>query len=580
LVDETREIRARIDIVELVGQKVSLKRLGKSWKGLCPFHEDKNPSFTVSAETGRYRCWACNEAGDIFNWVMKTQNVEFREALEILAKQAGVTLSKRGPQESPSLVQMRQTAMEEALVFFQEQLARSGSAQGYCERRGIPKTIREEWELGYAPDAGEALAAALKRKGLPLQECRQLFLVDQDASGGYFDKFRGRLMFAIRDERSRLVAFGGRLLGEGHPKYINSGDTPLFRKSHVLYGMHKALDTLRKSRQAVLVEGYLDVIACHRAGLTNALASLGTSLTEDHAKLLKRWVDEVVILYDSDAAGQKAAKRAVSMLQLEGTQVRIGIMPEGDDPDTLLEKGGAEALRKVIETAILPLEYDIQDLMKRRTPLEPEFWTEAVQALAKAPTEMELDRFVLRLAPLYPDLRDPMLAQKAIRRDVVRHRRGAVPAKAIVDASRAAPISRSEMKGSEVTVFRAFLGEEFRERAYDSLAEDGLFITGQANELRESILAAFPLSAPEGPPSLWLSEIEPESSRFALDALIFGAHQGPLSDEFVTDVVEMLKKDKQKRELLRIRQTSDLNTESRNDVLQRLKRLKNPDEVI
>ena len=251
---EIEEIRARINIVDLVSQRVQLKKTGKNYQGLCPFHDDKRPSFTVNPVVGRYRCWSCGETGDIFNWVMKTQNVPFAEALQLLAAQAGVELTNRPNPQERSERALHLEIMEEALKFFREQLSKSSTAQDYLTRRGIDESTIAEWELGYAPDVGEALAVHLRKKAYALSVCRSLFLVEEDASGGYYDKFRGRLMFPIRDERGDLVAFGGRVLGDGVPKYINSSDTPVYRKSRVLYGLNRALGHISrmKPRQAVL----------------------------------------------------------------------------------------------------------------------------------------------------------------------------------------------------------------------------------------------------------------------------------------------------------------------------------------
>ena len=202
------DIRARIDLVDLVGQRVALKRAGKDWKGLCPFHDDKNPSFQVSPTMGRYRCWSCGEYGDVFTWVMKTQNVDFREAQRILAAQAGVELPKFGKAVEPSKRAEQDAAMKEALLFFQEQLAKNPMALAYCEKRGIDAEMIAYWEIGYAPDEGSALATTLRKKNHSLSECRSLFLVDQDSSGGYFDRFRGRLCsrFGMREETSSHLA--------------------------------------------------------------------------------------------------------------------------------------------------------------------------------------------------------------------------------------------------------------------------------------------------------------------------------------------------------------------------------------
>jgi len=554
--DERDEVRARIDIAELVGREVALKRAGKVYKGLCPFHQDRNPSFTVSAETGRYKCWSCGETGDIFTWVMKRQNVEFGEALRILAKQAGVTLANRSS-TPPSVKQAQEAAMDEALRFFRDQLTRSSTAKEYCDGRGLDQSALDGWEIGYAPDVGEALAVHLKKKGFSLGECKNLFLVDQDAGGGYFDKFRGRLIFPIRDERGELVAFGGRVLGQGHPKYINSSDTPLYRKSRVLYGMNRARERLSAQHQAVLVEGYLDVIACHRAGVTNALASLGTSLSEDHAKLLKRWCSEVVILYDSDDAGQKAAERAVKILSAENLRVSVALMPPGDDPDTLLRRVGPAAVQKAVAGGLSPMEYGVQALLQRLSPNQPEFWGEAVTLLAEAPTEMELDRQIVRLAPMYPGLKDSVQAQNALRREVAKMRpnvrtngnrdRSSRPRS---DASPAAP----QLAGAEIVVFHAFLEPQFRPRAWMFARTRDLFVTDAGTRLSEAIATAFPQAAPQGPTSEWLHRIEPEELRQLLSDLTLDLRASRLSDEYVTDAVQKLREMAGDRRLREVRE--------------------------
>lgn len=278
MTDEREEVRSRTDIVDLVSQRVVLKRVGKHYSGLCPFHDDKHPSFSVDAQSGRYRCWSCNESGDVFTWVMKTENLDFTEALKFLALRAGIALSGQTKGLPKGERELLDQAMGQALSYFQEQLHTNSAAADYCQRRDLSPEVLAAWNIGFAPDSNQGLAVRLKRLGLPLSICRDLFLVEQDASGGYYDRFRNRLMFPIFDERSRLVAFGGRLLGAGQPKYINSSDTPLYRKGKVLYGLAAARETLIRTRQAVLVEGYLDVIACHRSGITAAVASLGTAL--------------------------------------------------------------------------------------------------------------------------------------------------------------------------------------------------------------------------------------------------------------------------------------------------------------
>ncbi|MEQ1933140.1 MAG: CHC2 zinc finger domain-containing protein, partial [Fimbriimonadaceae bacterium] len=199
MADELDDIRSRISIVDLVGQVVRLKRSGKNWTGLCPFHADKKPSFSVSDQSGYYRCWSCGESGSIFDWVMKTQNLTFGEAVKVLAEQAGVVLSKQAKPEQKEVKLGRLAAMESALKFFQTELTRSNSARDYCKNRGLDESVMATWEIGYAPDVGDAMARHLQKAGFPLDECKELFLVDQGSDGGYYDKLRGRLMFPIRD---------------------------------------------------------------------------------------------------------------------------------------------------------------------------------------------------------------------------------------------------------------------------------------------------------------------------------------------------------------------------------------------
>ncbi len=571
MADERDEIRARINIVQLVGQRVSLKKAGKDWKGLCPFHDDKTPSFTVSERNGNYRCWSCGEHGDMFTWVMKTQNVEFPEALEILAEQAGVELTRRGPVVSKSERAQQRTAMDDALQFFQEQLSKSGPGKEYLERRGIDAESVKSWELGYAPDIGEALVQHLKRKGHPMDECKALFLIDQRTDGSYYDKFRGRLIFPIRDERGDLVAFGGRLLGDGNPKYINSSDTPLYRKSRVLYGMYRAKDALNATRRAVLTEGYLDVIACQRAGVTGALASLGTALSEDHAKLLRRWVDEVVILYDSDAAGQKAAERAIDILGAEGLAVRIALMPEGDDPDTLLKKEGPGAVLRSVEQGQPPLDFKIARLLEKGNPNDKEkFWPAAIEILATAPSDMELQRHLVHLAAMYPGIPEPLLAQASLRREVLARRRrdrGAPAARPRVSP----PVIRavSELLPAETMILGAFVGETFRSFAWSVMQESGMFTSHAGSGLAAVLLSSFPDGPPEGEPKLWLHLIEEESDRDLLIRIGDDPRLDRLDQKFLDDTVAKMRKAQETRKLGELK-----NTGQSSEILKRLKQLK------
>lgn len=554
MADDLNELRSRIRIVDLVGQVVKLKKSGRNWSGLCPFHDDRNPSFVVSDETGRYRCWSCGEKGDIFNWVMKTQHVDFPEALKILAQSVGYTLSGKRS-EDPSVRERYRAAMTAALEFFRTQLAKSETASKYVENRGLEADQVELWELGYAPESDAALATYLSKQGIKLAEAKELFLVEQDGGGGFFDKFRGRLMFPIRDERGQLVAFGGRIIGDGMPKYINSSDTPLFRKSRTLYGLNVAKTNLKAGVPLVLCEGYLDVIACHRASVHTAVASLGTSMTDEHAKLIARWTDQVVILYDADKAGEKAAVRAHEMLKAENIKVRVALMPPGEDPDTLLKIGGPQAVQAAVDGGRTPASFQIELLVRRLDPEDNSFWKEAAEILSTTATEMEVAELAQKLAPLHPNLKDPKEAYAALRRMVVLERRNRSGRPAPRQNSPTSQPSKLGIKAAEAVLFRAFLSDPHRIAAWQAFAEEDLFLTHTASELAAAIRTTFTEAAPAGPPANWLSEIEPPEQQELLTEIAMRDSTTLLTPEFVRDTVNSLRLKREERHLQRIKTT-------------------------
>ncbi len=491
--DDRDEIRRRIDLVDLVSQRVRLKRSGKNYTGLCPFHDDKSPSFYVNPALGRYTCFSCGEKGDVFTWTMKTQGLEFREALQLLADQAGVKLtSYSGPTQDKSEREGWLATMQSALIFYRNELNKSSTAKTYCDNRDIPQSVIDEWELGYAPSVREGLVSQLKRDGHQLADAERLFLVQGDPQNGYSDKFFGRLMFPIRDDRGDLVGFGGRVLGDGTPKYINSSDTPLYRKSRVLYGFNKARDRMMKERHAVLVEGYLDVIACHRAGVKEAVASLGTALAEDHAKLLKRFCDKVTILYDADKAGEKAAMRAVEILGEVGLQCRIALMPQGEDPDTLLRQKGAEAVQEAVQKAESPYDFEIRLLESRLGILSDEFWEQIPSVLAKAQTELDLERHVLRLAGQHPSIPNSQAAAAALRREVNKIRRATQKGQPNEVLAAAPKIKRSasSLQKAEQILLVIWLETDRRKEIADMLLETELWQTGTARLLAQALTEA------------------------------------------------------------------------------------------
>jgi DNA primase len=349
--DQIERVRASANLVDVVSAHVALKRRGQNHLGLCPFHSEKTPSFSVSESKQIFHCFGCGEGGDVFAFVMRTEGLDFADAVRRLAERYGVALAPvqaaGGERHRGDRDRVRR-ANDLALVFFRERLAQSGAdspVARYLATRGLDAAAVDRFELGYAPDEWTALTAHLARAGVPREDLALAGLaIRREGRDGAYDRFRGRLIFPIRAGAGDVAGFGGRVIGEGEPKYLNSPETPLYHKGSVLYGLHLGRPDIARGGRVLVVEGYLDVIACHRHGLTFAVAPLGTALTAEHAKLLARHAERVDLVFDGDSAGQNAALKAAAVLAPFSLEVRIATLPAGEDPDSLLATGGAEAL--------------------------------------------------------------------------------------------------------------------------------------------------------------------------------------------------------------------------------------------
>ncbi len=351
------EIRAKLSIEELVGGYIQLKKAGRNLKGLCPFHNDSRPSFMVSPEKGIAYCFSCNTGGDIFKFIQLTEKVDFPEAVKILADRVGVRLPSYKPEVQDEKRRILK-ANELTCHFFQEQLKQTPAARAYFEGRGLSEETLQRFSLGFSPDSFHYLKDHLKNQGFNDRELLVAGLLNQRsmADNNTYDRFRGRLMFPIHDHQGNVVGFGGRITGDGEPKYLNSPDTPVYNKSYVLYGLHLAKEAIKQNDLAILTEGYMDVITAHQAGSQNVIATSGTALTTGQLRLLKRYTKNVALAFDQDQAGMEATKRAVELAKEADLEVKIIMIPDGKDPDECI-KHSKNAWFKAIDEAIPVIDF-------------------------------------------------------------------------------------------------------------------------------------------------------------------------------------------------------------------------------
>ncbi len=420
-------VKARVDIADLVGARVNLRRAGKLLKGLCPFHQEKSPSFVVYPDEGRYHCFGCAKSGDAFTWLRDTQGLDFAEALKELARRTGVALPERAPRDAsqpPPEAEAAAQALAEAARFYERQLVDapdSGEARAYLRRRGVTRASLEQFAIGWAPGGREALSAHLVRKGFTFAHL-ELAGLAMTTDQGRRDRFRARVTFPIRDRAGAVIGFGARTLGDGQPKYLNSPQTPFFDKGSTLYGIDLARGPIRQERQAVIVEGYMDVVVPHQEGFKNVVASLGTALTERQIELLRRYTRTVVLALDADAAGQAATLRGLEVarvalatsarpapgsiarggfLATQAGQVRIAVLVGGKDPDEVVRED-PERWRALIAGAVPMMDHKIALETAGVAMDDPGAKLQAVRELARflalVPDPVEWSHYVDRIA--------------------------------------------------------------------------------------------------------------------------------------------------------------------------------------
>ncbi len=404
LVQFARELKNQIPIEQVIGDSIpNLRRVGRNYKGLCPFHDEKTPSFHVNPEMGIYKCFGCQASGDVIKFVQEFEKIDFRLAVESLARRFNVPIPEfereQTGEQRDEAERTRQTLLavcKLAEAWFIGQLwnhAAAGAAREYLHSRGLSDQQIRDYRLGFAPAEYEAFLREAKRRGYSAARVAEAGLAIQKDNGRFMDRFRNRIIFPITDPAGQVVAFGGRLMeGEG-PKYLNSSDSPIFHKGKLLYGLASAREAIRDEKKVILLEGYMDWIALHSHGLRNALAGLGTAFTEDHARYLRRITAEVVLHYDGDEAGQNASYKAAAFLLAQGLKVRVADLPADDDPDSFIRKNGADASRALLENAKPAMDFFLERAMRSFPTTKPEGKSEAVEFLS----------------PLLSAIRDPVL---------------------------------------------------------------------------------------------------------------------------------------------------------------------------
>jgi DNA primase len=522
-------VKQQSDIVRVIGEYVRLKKSGQNFSGLCPFHQEKTPSFSVSPVKQMYYCFGCGKGGDVFQFVMELEKSPFPEAVRAVAEKCGIAIPKpreRSPEERrenqqrTSLVDMHR----EAAAFFSKHLLASAegkAALGYLEDRGLDRESITRFGIGFAPSGGDTLCRALKQK-FAEKDLEVSGLVGRDSSGRFYDRFRRRIMFPISNEAGKVIAFGGRAMGDDTPKYMNSPETPIYSKSNTLYHLDRAKEALRHSDFAVLVEGYMDAIAVARAGIGNVVASCGTSLAEPQIKLLGRFTQRIVVNYDPDMAGQAATERSLTLLLEKEFDVRVLALPGGADPDKFIKEQGVDAYAKLLTNSPPYLDY----LIGRARQMDRTTAQGKVAALnflmpfvQRLPNRLLRSEWATRIAS---ELRvDEPVLREALR-IAANERRSEVKPKAML-------LTPAVKRAERQLIKMLFEAAEFRNRLAQEIAQANLHHGLETRNIFEALIAV--LTAEEIPdPSALTSSLDDKDRRLIFEILFESLPEGTWDD--------------------------------------------------
>ncbi len=407
--DVIRRVRDSVDIYDVVSGYVSLKKAGKNWLGLCPFHSEKTPSFNVNPAKQIFHCFGCGVGGDAFKFLELQEGLNFPEAVKQLASRAGITLPESRPRPDEKKSDDERKALlkitADAADYFRRELEgpAGSAARAYLAKRGLTETVIRDFSLGYARPEWDGLLKHLRQKGHPPALLEKAGLIVKRSEGeGHYDRFRGRIIFPIRDISGNVIAFGGRVMDDSLPKYLNSPETPLYSKSNVLYCLDLAKEPARKQGYFLIVEGYLDAIACHQYGAKNAVATLGTALTDGHLRLMRRFAQKLMLIFDPDPAGVKATLRGFELFAGSGMKVNVVSLPDGDDPDTFLKKKGYDAFAACLKGSVKFMDFVLGQVVKDGAAAsideKVEREAEMLRFIARLPSGIERDHYLKRTA--------------------------------------------------------------------------------------------------------------------------------------------------------------------------------------
>ena len=535
------EIRTGVNIVDEIAKVVPLKRAGANYKGCCPFHNEKTPSFVVSEQKQIFTCFGCGESGNIFKFVQRYYNLDFLEAVEKLARENGIKIEVSGS-EDKNKEKYYEINRQAARYFYRSFYAPQNPGYTYMKNRGIEDSTLKKFGIGYADDRWDSLYNFFKEQNVEQKILLELGLISEK-NGKFYDKFRNRVIFPIINTAGRVIGFGGRAIGDAQPKYLNSPENKIFQKKNNLYALNICKQDIGKQNSAILVEGYMDVISLYQAGVTNAIASLGTALTENQAKLIKRYTKNVILSYDADQAGRKAAMRGIDVLGSQDCKVRVLHVTDGKDPDEFIKQHGREAFIALTEKAMPMIDYKL-DTIKQNINIQSEegkidFVKNAATVL-RTLSPVETDIYIKKIA------KDLKIAEGAIRMEILGED-NAAPNKKFYAHEEAQQAEQNELSQLELTIIKVLLiNPPFVEQLLDM--QDIM----QSSKARKIINIMFELygTKEDFDSEEVMERLDPEESRnlaMQLDKIIIAGNEDKVFTECITKwkLDKLLTKEKQ-----------------------------------